>query len=147
MNKKPIVTKLTLRKDYKFMYENFVISTQHELYLLLEKHGGQINALKFDFILYKYGYPNDEGLGVHPMSKFGLSFYGLFRVDNSEWIKKLNEKRPKTSWDLFGAYQHYIVTFKDVTLDVISKGFKEVTLTADEITELTNVQVKNLDVD
>jgi hypothetical protein len=38
------------------------------------------------------------------------------------------------------------VTFKDVTLDVISKGFKEVTLTVDEITELTKTQVNNLDV-
>jgi hypothetical protein len=147
MDKKPIVTQLTLSKDYKFMYENFVISTQHELYLQLENHGGQVDALKFDFILYKYGYPNDEGLGVHPMSKFGLGFYGLFRVDNSEWIKKLKERRPNTSWDLFEEYQHYIVTFKDVTLDVISKGFKEVTLTLDEITDLIKEQVNYLDVD
>jgi hypothetical protein len=144
MDKKPIVTQLTLSKDYKFMYENFVISTQREMYLLLQNHGGQIDALKFDFIIYKYGYPNDEGLGVHPMSKFGLGFYGLFRVDNSEWIDKLEERRPKTTWDLFADYQHYIVTFKDVTIDIVSKGFKEVTLTADEVIELTKKEINNL---
>ena len=147
MDKRPIVTKLTLTKDYKFMYENFVISTQQELYLLLENHGGQINALRFDFILYKYGYPNDEGLGAHPMSKFGLGFYGLFRVDNSEWINKLGKRRPKTTWDLFADYQHYIVTFKDVTIDIISKGFEEVTLTVDEVVELTKKEINNLTVD
>jgi hypothetical protein len=128
------------------MYANFMISTQREIYLVLVKHGAHVDALKFNFILYKYGYPNDEGLGTHPMSKFGLSLYGLFRVDNSEWIKKLDERRSKTSWDLFEEYQHYVVTFKDVTLDVISKGFEEVTLTLDEIVEFTKTQVDNLDV-
>lgn len=147
MDKKPIVTQLKLSKDYKFMYENFVISTQHELYLLLENHNGHVDALKFNSILYKYGYPNDEGLGVHPMAKYGLGFYGLFLVENSEWITELNETRSKTSSDLFAGYQHYIVTFKDVTLDVISKDFKEVTLLTDEIIELTKQQLNYLKAD
>ena len=60
MSDKPTVTKLTLSKEYKFMYENFIISTLQELYLLLVNHGKQIDALKFKFIIYKYGYPNDE---------------------------------------------------------------------------------------
>lgn len=147
MNNRPTVTKLTLNKDYKFMYENFVISTQHELYVLLEKNGNVINALKFNFILYKYGYPNDEGLGVHPMSQYGLGFYGLHRVDHSQWISKLNERRPKKPWDLFENYQHYIVTFKDVTIDVISKGFEELSLTEDEIITFTKLEIGNLNVD
>lgn len=140
----PKVVEVKLSKNYKFMYENFVISTQYNLYLLLENHGGQVAALKFDFILYKYGYPNDEGLGVHPMSEFGLGYYALFRVDNSEWIKKLVERRSKSSLDLFEHNQHYIVTFKDVTLDVISKGFEEVTLTVDELTELIKGEINKL---
>lgn len=144
MKKKPIVTQLSLSKDYKFMYENFVISTQTILYLLLENNNGQIDALKFNFILYKYGYPNDEGLGVHPMTEFGLGSYGLFQVHNSEWIDQLDKRRPKTTWDLFKNYQHYIVTFKDVTVDIISKGFQEITLTTDEVIELTRVEIANL---
>ena len=81
------------------------------------------------------------------MTKYGLSFYGLYRVDNSEWIKKLNDRRPKTSWELFENYQHYIVTFKDVTIDVISKGFEEISLTENEIVELTKREIDNLNVD
>src|SRR3979490_2449521 len=122
MNPQPVVRKLTLSRDYKFMYENFVISTQNELLLLLENKGGKIFAFRFDSILYKYGYPNDEGLGFHPMSKFGLRFYGLYQVDNSTWISESDEARSNSVGNLFTDYQHYIVTFKDVTLDVLSKG-------------------------
>ena len=129
------------------MYENFVVSTQRELYLLLENHDGQIDALKFDFLLYKYGYPNDEGLGVHTMSKFGLDFYGMFQVENSEWITKLENQRSDKSYGLFEEYQHYIVTFKDVTIDILSKGFEEVKLTESMVMDLLRREIANLNVD
>lgn len=147
MSKKPIITELTLSKEYRFLYENFMIATQGELYLLLENRAGRIDTLKFDFVLYKYGYPNDEGLGVHPMAQYGLRSYGLFRVDNSVWIGKLRERKAKTSWDLFEGRQHYIITFKDVTLDIISKGFEELTLTEAQIMELTQRQINHLNMD
>lgn len=147
MDKKPILTRINLSKEYAFMYENFIISTQTELYLLLENDEGNIRALKFKTILFKYGYPNDEGLGVHPMAKYGLSFYGFFHVEHSEWIEKLMERRPKTSWKFFETHQHYIATFKDVCIDIICRGFEEVTLTKDDIIALTLKQLDNLKVD
>jgi len=76
-----------------------------------------------------------------------LDFCRLFRIENSEWIDKLNKRRPKTTWDLFAGYQHCIVTFKDITIDIVSKGFKEVTLTVDEVIELTKKEINNLIVD
>lgn len=127
------------------MYENFIISTQHELYLLLDESNGTVSALKFDFLIYKYGIPNDEGLGAHPMAKFGLGFYGLYQVDNSPWIIELNDARPIKTYDLFEGCTHYIVTFKDVTLDVISKkGFQEVNLTINKIGDLIKLQISYL---
>lgn len=36
------------------------LNSQHELFLLLKKRDDHIDALKFDFLVYKYGYPNDE---------------------------------------------------------------------------------------
>ena len=81
----PKVIEIKLKKDYRFMYENFLISGQQELYLMLEENNGIIDLLKFNFKVYKYGYPNDEAMGSHPMAKFGLGFYGLFEVLNSPW--------------------------------------------------------------
>lgn len=80
---KPEVREVTLKKEYRFMYENFIVSSQQNLYLLLEEDNEIIDALKFNFLIYKFGYPNDEVLESHPMYKFGLSFYGLYEVINS----------------------------------------------------------------
>jgi len=143
----PVVTELQLRKKYRFMYENFVINTQRELYLMLEENNGIVEAIKFNFLIYKYGIPNDEGLGAHPMAKFGLGFYGFYHVANSTWIAELKEQRPKTNYDLFSGFDHYIVTLKDVTIDIISKEFQEVELTKEEIHELTNLQLSYLTTD
>ena len=140
----PIVTELQLDKKYRFMYENFVINTQRELYLMLEENNGIVDAIKFNFLIYKYGIPNDEGLGAHPMAKFGLGFYGFYHVANSTWIAELKEQRPKTSYDLFSDAEHYIITFKDVTIDIISKQFQEVELTKEQIHDLVNLQLSYL---
>lgn len=60
------------------MYENFVVATQAATYLLLEKHGRSIYALRFDSPNCRYGGPNDESHGGHPLAKYGLGIYGLF---------------------------------------------------------------------
>ena len=75
------LTEVSLNKDYQFMYEGFVVSSQQTLFLLLTQKYDKIDALKFDFLLYKYGYPNDEA--SHPLAIYGLRSYGLFKVDNS----------------------------------------------------------------
>ena len=72
----PSVVEVPLRKGYRFMYKNFLISTQQDLYLLLEKNGATVDALKFDFTIFKYGSPNDEARGGHPLSAHGLGFVG-----------------------------------------------------------------------
>src|SRR6266498_2412308 len=87
--KAPLVREVQLKKEYPFQYENFVLVTQHELYLLLEKDGTSISALKFSFRSFKYGSPNDEARGSHPLMKYGLGWYGLYQVENSPWIHEL----------------------------------------------------------
>lgn len=130
------------------MYENFVVSTQHALYLLLEKKGGRVSALKFDFLYFKYGTPNDEGIGSHPMAKFGLGFYDLFLVKESSWIAELSQQRKgNTAWDLYRGCDHYIATFKDVTLDVVSRGFEEITMSMEELLDLITKEAESLSAD
>lgn len=138
------VTKVILEKEYEFMYENFVVSTQHDLYLMLQKNGDQVHALKFNFQQYKYGHPNDEALGAHPLIKFGLGFYGLFLVEGSSWIAEINKGNGDRLRNMSKDCSHYIATFKDVTLEVICRGFEEVTLSMPELLGLITTQASYL---
>lgn len=145
-NKKEIeISEIKLKKDYAFMYENFIVSSQQTLYLFLENKEEKIEALKFDFLVYKYGYPNDEV--AHPLSKFGLGFYGFYKVDFSPWINEIidiNKQHEKHSENHFKIYEHFIIKFKDVTLEVISQKYEEVTLTKTEIENIITQQTKFL---
>jgi hypothetical protein len=140
----PKVNEIKLKKDYQFMYENFLISSQSDLYLLLEESGGLIDALRFNFLIYKYGYPNDEAMAAHPMSKYGLGFYGLYEVFNSPWIVEIrnsNRIHPRHIDKMYNDYKHYIARFKDVTLDVICLKMEELQLTKGQLIEILNKEI------
>lgn len=141
----PVIKELKLKKDYKFMYENFVFSTQHDLYLLLEEKDGQVETLKFPFAIFKYGYPNDE-IG-HPLMKYGLGFYGLFETQNSPWIKEilnLNRQHPSHKDEYYSNRRHFIAKFKDVTLEVIANGYEECTISKTDLMDLFSSEIDNL---
>lgn len=146
----PQVIEVKLNKEYKFMYENFLISSQRELYLLLEEHGGQLDVLKFDFKVYKFGYPNDEAMGTHPLAKFGLGFYGLFQVLDSPWTKEIcegNRIHPRHEDKMYDDVKHYIARFKDVTLDILCNKMEETRLPKEKVIELVNREIEFLKAD
>lgn len=141
----PKVNEIKLGKAYKFMYENFLISGQRELYLLLKEHDGFLDIIRFNFLIYKYGYPNDEAMGAHSMAKYGLGFYGLFEVVNSPWIIEISDSNrihPPYNANIYSEYKHYIARFKDVTLDVISTKMEELQLTKDQLMEIVNKEIE-----
>lgn len=124
---------ILLEKEFKFMYENFIFSSQRRLILLLEEKNGIIESLSFNFKVFKYGYPNDE-VGL-PSNISGVANYGISEVFNSKWIEELkanNRSHFQHNDSFYSDYKHYVVRFKDVTLEVIAKGF--------EVEELTNNQ-------
>ena len=130
------------------MYSNFVISSQHKLYLLLAQKENNIDVLEFDFSVYKYGYPNDE-VG-HPLMKYGLGPYGFYEVLNSKWIEKLrinNSSHSKHSDEIFNKKKHYVAKFKDVTLEVISYNYELKTFPKNYFSNILNDQFKYLDED
>jgi hypothetical protein len=139
----PVVTETILEKHSRFMYENFIVSSQHELYVLLEEKDGIIDLLCFSsFSIYKYGYPNDE-IG-HPLQKYGLGFYGFFEVKNSEWIneiEKMNSSHPRHIKGLFSNKKHYVAKFKDVTLEVICKSYELKQMTKTELNKIITEQI------
>ena len=129
--------KVILENNYDFMYENFIISSQRTLYLLLENKDGIIDALRFDFKIYKYGYPNDE---VDLPSKISnIANYGMSEVFNSKWINELminNRSHSQHSDSFYSNYKHYVIRFKDVTLEVISQKYEIIKMTKEEINKI-----------
>src|SRR5262245_50395297 len=53
---------------------------------------------------------NDEGLGQHPYFKAGLKFYSFHELFDSEETRR---------WR-FSQARHWVITFKDETLDVVA---------------------------
>jgi hypothetical protein len=54
---------------------------------------------------------NDEGLGEHPYAKAGLQWYSFNELTGSEEVNR---------WAALRA-RHWVVTFKDNTLDVVAE--------------------------
>ncbi|GAB3716471.1 hypothetical protein [Flavobacterium koreense] len=135
-------SKVILENNYDFMYENFIISSQRTLYLLLENKDGIIDALSFDFKIYKYGYPNDE---VDLPSKISnIANYGMSEVFNSKWINELminNRSHSQHSDSFYSNYKHYVIRFKDVTLEVISQKYEIVKMTKEEINKIITNEI------
>src|SRR5689334_4514365 len=124
----PIVSEVTLSRMYPFMYANFLIVTQQDLLLMLEMRYDKVAVLQFDSHNMRYGPPNDEARGGHPLSKYGLGFYGLFEVRNSPWIREqmvANRVHPRHVDAMFDGRRHYVACFKDVMLEVICQSFEE----------------------
>ena len=71
----------------------------------------------------KFGYPNDEALGGHPLYEKGLSAYSIFEVRNSSWNKLLAEYNLAAFPNPLSPERHsrhFIVTFHDSTLECLA---------------------------
>lgn len=81
-------------------------------------------------IAHLWGPPNDEALTGHPLANRGLQPYGVFQVDNSSWIRKLERMnrvhrlhKPERYWQR----QHLIFTFHDSTFECVCNTFEATT--------------------
>jgi hypothetical protein len=74
--------------------------------------------------IVKLGYPNDEALPGHPLYPKGLSYYGLFEVLDSSWVKALAEQNlvvfPNAT-SSGRSSRHFVVTFHGSTLECIAE--------------------------
>ena len=74
--------------------------------------------------IFKFGSPNDEALGGHPLYKNGLKFYSVHEVKNSTWVQELekqNSVHPQHDKQSFlKDKKHYIFTFHDSTLECVA---------------------------
>jgi hypothetical protein len=144
----PRVVEVQLNRRYRFMYENFVVLTQGMIYLFLETVDDSVFALRFEGSNCKYGGPNDEAHGAHPLAKFGLGYYGFYEVHDSPWIREMmiaNRIHPRHSDSNFDGLRHFIACFKDVKFECVCRVMSEVQFSRDEFSEIVAKQIGNLE--
>ncbi|MBI2946863.1 MAG: hypothetical protein HYY23_04400 [Verrucomicrobia bacterium] len=91
-------------------------------YLIASSLPNRYAVVRFmDVIDHRLSPINDEGIGKHPYAKAGLNWYSFNEIiDSSETIR----------WSVLKAgliARHWVITFKDNTLDVIARGAEIVT--------------------
>jgi hypothetical protein len=75
----------------------------------------------------RFGGPNDEAIGGHPLHGKGLAPYQAHEVFNSVWIEeaiKVNSVHPNHSDAPFRRLHHYALLFHDEMLEVLARGIE-----------------------
>lgn len=107
-----------------------------------------IAMIRFDgCTAHMFGPPNDEAFQGHPLASRGLHPYGVFRIVDSSWIRKLermNSVHPYHRPERFWKRQHLIFAFHDSTFECICDEY-EVTRTRGSIVGLIPEMIRLLD--
>lgn len=79
-----------------------------------------------------FGSPNSEALHGHPLYERGLSFYGIFEVLDSSWIRLMEQRNrvhERHSAAHFDGLRHFIFTFNDSTFECVAESITAQTVT------------------
>lgn len=86
----------------------------------------QVACVRFEGVLsHCFGAPNDETLVGHPLAARGLTYYSMFEVLHSSWVRSLermNVVHPRHSPSFFDSARHFIFTFHDSTFECVAKS-------------------------
>ena len=75
----------------------------------------------------RFGGPNDEALGGHPLYGRGLQGYRAHEILNSQWIDHVitvNSVHPQHSAALFDGLRHFALLFHDEMLEALATGIE-----------------------
>jgi hypothetical protein len=98
---------------------------------------------------YMFGSPNDEAFAGHPLSKRGLEPYGAFEVENSSWIRQLeqmNTVHPSHRGGWLQRLKHFVFAFHDSTFECVAQSFS-VSTHSDSFQSLLTEMQKRLNKD
>lgn len=73
-----------------------------------------------------FGSPNDEAFAGHPLAGRGLHPYGAFEIENSSWVRQLEQMNfvhPLHCGGSLGLLKHFVWTFHDSTFECVAKNF------------------------
>jgi len=88
-------------------------------------HDENIAVIVFPLVsIFKFGSPNDESLGGHPLINNGLEYYSVHKINNSTWVTELEKQNSVHHRHDKGLFlrdkHHYIFTFHDSTLELVA---------------------------
>ncbi len=91
--------------------------------------GEPVAVVKFQSCCaHMFGPPNDEAFHGHPLAARGLAPYGVFEVQHSSWIRRLeqmNAVHPSHDKQRFMQdKRHFVFSFHDSTFECIAHGFE-----------------------
>jgi hypothetical protein len=86
-------------------------------------------------LAFKFGYPNDEALGGHPLYARGFHGVAVYEVLESSWVAALAEqnrvKFPDSDLSGWGV-RHFLLSFHESTLEALGRGL-DVSLTEEPL--------------
>ena len=105
--------------------EPVIYADESNFVLRYHTENDKIAVVVFPLVnIFKFGSPNDESLGGHPLISKGLKYYSVHEVINSYWVAELekqNSVHPQHDTDNFiKDKHHYIITFHDSTLEIVA---------------------------
>jgi hypothetical protein len=90
---------------------------------------GTISLTEFECPIAFFSVPvSNETFDAHPLAFRGLSGYGVFRVENSSWIRRLTAVQYYHSKPYPGAFsdkKHFIFVFHDSIVEVAADDLRE----------------------
>ena len=92
-----------------------------------ERIGEPIAIVEFNFRhSLMFGSPNDEAFNGHPLYERGLRPYKVFEIENSSWIRSLeqmNSVHERHNPVGFEKYKHFVFAFHDSTFECVAESF------------------------
>ena len=91
-----------------------------------DAHEGAVRIAEFvGCMSVRFGFPNDEVLGGHPLYGRGLQFYAAHEVVESSWLSELRRievhHHPQSLPTPFAESRHFLLAFHDSTLEAIAR--------------------------
>jgi hypothetical protein len=97
---------------------------------------GSVALVRFEPVeALRFGAPNDESRGGHPLAGRGLEPSGAFIVENSSWILELagvNSVHPTRDPAYYSDLVHFVITFRDATFECVARRSRSATHPAEE---------------
>lgn len=110
-------------------YRGFEFNNEDNVPVIVDQSTeGSIVVVDFQRPMSYFSVPlSDETLVAHPLAYHGLIGYGVYRVDNSSWIRRLVSAQyvhPRPRPQAYDDSKHYIFVFHDSVLECVADGLE-----------------------
>jgi len=104
-----------------------LVQTEHRATLVFDTRDPSTRVVVtfHDCLATQFGYPNDEALAGHRLSRLGLRPYGVFEVTDSSWLERLSrENKVAFPSGSMNGLRHFVITFHDSTFECLASGYE-----------------------